>query len=76
MDYTGEVLVCSHDWGKKLIVGNVNNENFIDIWCNQKFNLARKNLFQANRNFSPCNKCDVNGTFMGSNHAKAWDRVK
>jgi len=72
MDYTGEVLICSHDWGKKLVVGNLNSENFIDIWCNQKFDLARKNLFNANRNFSPCNKCDVEGTFMGHYHAKAW----
>ena len=72
MDYTGEVLICSHDWGKKLVVGNLNNESFIDIWCNQKFNLARKKLFNANRNFAPCDKCDVAGTFMGHYHAKAW----
>ena len=64
MDYTGEVLICSHDWGKKLVVGNLNKENLIDIWRNQKFTLARKNLFNANRNFAPCNKCDVAGTFM------------
>ena len=76
MDYTGEVLICSHDWGKKLVVGNLHNESFIDIWCNQKFNLARKNLFKANRNFAPCNKCDVAGTFMGHYHAKAWQKNK
>jgi len=75
MDYTGEVLVCSHDWGKKLVVGNLKNENFIDIWRNQKFSLARKNLYQANRNFSPCDKCDVTGTFMGHSHAKAWENL-
>ena len=74
MDYTGEVLICSHDWGKKFVVGNLNNENFIDIWCNQKFNFARKNLFNSNRNFTPCNKCDVTGTFMGKNHALAWQK--
>ena len=76
MDYTGEVLICSHDWGKKLVVGNLNNENLIDVWRNQKFTLARKNLFNANRNFAPCNKCDVAGTFMGGNHAKAWLEVE
>jgi len=76
MDYTGEVLVCSHDWGKKLVVGNLNNEKFIDIWCNEKFSLARKNLFSANRNFSPCDKCDVTGTYMGKDHAMAWQEVK
>ena len=54
----------------------VNNENFIDIWCNQKFSLARKNLFKANRNFAPCDKCDVAGTYMGGDHAKAWQQTK
>jgi len=76
MDYTGEVLICSHDWGKKLVVGNLNNENFIDIWCNQKFSLARKNLFKANRNFAPCDKWDVAGTYIGGDHAKAWQQTK
>ena len=75
MDYTGEVLICSHDWGKKLIVGNLNKETFINIWLNQKFTLARKNLYNANRNFSPCDKCDVTGTLMGSVHARAWNKV-
>jgi len=75
MDYTGEVLVCSHDWGKRLIVGNLKNENFIDIWLNQKFNLARKKLYKSDRNFSPCDKCDVTGTFMGGEHAKHWQKL-
>ena len=75
MDYTVEVLVCSHDWGKRLIVGNLKNENFIDIWRNQKFNLARKKLYKSDRNFSPCDKCDVTGTFMGSEHAKQWQKL-
>ena len=44
MDYTGEALICSHDWGKKLVVGNLKNESFIDIWCNQKFSLNMDNL--------------------------------
>ena len=54
----------------------LNNESFIDIWRNQKFNFARKSLFEKNRNFAPCDKCDVEGTFMGHNHAKAWNEIK
>jgi radical SAM protein with 4Fe4S-binding SPASM domain len=76
LNYTGEVLICSHDWGKKLVAGNLNNEKFIDIWLGKKFIFARKNLFKENRNFSPCNKCDVSGTFMGHTHAKAWQEIK
>ena len=36
---------------------------------------ARENLSKANRNFSPCNKCDVTGTFMGKGHRDAWQKI-
>ena len=75
MDYTGEVLICSHDWGKKLVVGNLNQEKFIDLWTNKHFMKARENLSKANRNFSPCDKCDVTGTFMGKEHLNAWQKI-
>ena len=72
MDYNGDVLVCSHDWGKKLVVGNLKNEHFIDIWLGKKFRFARKKLIKGDRKFSPCNLCDVDGEFMGLEHAKVW----
>ena len=28
MDYNGDVLMCPHDWGKKIILGNLNTQNF------------------------------------------------
>ena len=55
------------------------NNNIIeigDIWLNQKFSEARANLAKSNRNFSPCDKCDVTGTFMGKEHVQAWQEVK
>ena len=75
MDYTGEVLVCSHDWGKKLVVGNMKKQRFIDIWLGKKFNFAKKKITNSDRNFSPCNKCDVDGEFMGKVHADKWDGI-
>ncbi len=72
VDYTGEVLICSHDWGKKIIAGNIKNENFFDIWTNKYFDDARKKLVKGDRNFEPCNKCDVTGVLMGRSHVKAW----
>ena len=72
MDYTGEVLVCSHDWGKKLVVGNLHNQSFKEIWLGKKFEFARKKLGNGERNFSPCNKCDVEGTLMGEEHFQSW----
>ena len=65
--------MCSHDWGKKYILGNVNKQRIIDIWLNQKFQFARKN-FVSRRNFSPCNKCDVTVELLGSKHANEWKK--
>jgi len=72
MDYTGEVLICSHDWGKKLIAGNINFQTFIEIWTGKAFNDARERLKKGDRNFSPCDKCDVNGILMGQKHKDSW----
>ncbi len=72
IDYNGDVQMCSHDWAKKFIAGNIKNEKIIDIWLNKKFQKARDNLLNSKRNFSPCNKCDVSGELIGSYHAKKW----
>lgn len=72
IDYNGDVQMCSHDWAKQFIAGNIKNEKIIDIWLNKKFQKARENLLNSKRNFSPCNKCDVSGELIGSYHAKKW----
>jgi len=76
LNYTGEVLTCNHDWGKKLLIGNLNNKSFMDLWLDHKFIDARKKLYNGDRNFAPCNKCDVDGTMMGKPHADAWESYK
>ena len=75
IDYTGEVLICSHDWGKKFIAGNINDKSILEIWKGPKFKNARKLLGNGNRKFSPCNKCDVQGVLMGTNHYSAWNNI-
>ena len=40
IDYNGDVLMCSHDWSKEKILGNLNENNFFEIW-----NLISQNLF-------------------------------
>lgn len=75
VDYNGDVLLCSHDWGKKMIVGNMNNEKFFDIWCNKKFSSARKRLLNKDRGVSPCKECDVIGTLLGEKHADTWKKL-
>jgi len=65
LDYQGDVLMCPHDWGKKIVLGDLKKEKLIDIWYSKKFMTIRKMLNKSNRNFAPCNVCDVDGTFMG-----------
>lgn len=75
LDYNGDVLMCSHDWGKKNILGNLNKQSFIDIWLSDKAKETRTKLFSSLRDFSPCNVCDANGSLIGSNHVKAWKKL-
>ena len=74
IDYNGDVQMCSQDWGKKYVVGNLKDKSVIEIWLNKKFDKARKNLLNGNRNFLPCNKCDVSGELIGSLHAENWKK--
>jgi len=76
IDYNGDVQMCSHDWAKKYLIGNVKNEKIKNIWINQKYKFAREKLLSAKRNFIPCNKCDVSGELIGSKHASQWKNTK
>jgi radical SAM protein with 4Fe4S-binding SPASM domain len=70
LDYQGDVLICPHDWGKKIILGNLNKETFLEIWFGKKSVNIRKQLNKSNRNFAPCNVCDVDGTLMGKKNSE------
>ena len=69
LDYQGDVLMCPHDWGKKIILGNLNKEKILDIWFSAQSLKIRKMLNQSNRNFTPCNVCDVDGTLIGEKNS-------
>ena len=69
-DYLGDVLMCPHDWGKKIILGNLKKEKLIDVWFKDKSIKIRNILVNSNRNFSPCNVCDVDGTLIGKINAE------
>ena len=73
LDYQGDVLMCPHDWGKKVILGDLNKEKLKDIWFSKKFMRIRKMLNKSNRKFKPCNVCDVEGTFMGEKNSSYFN---
>ena len=76
LDYNGDVLMCSHDWGKKNIMGNLNNQSFKEIWLSDKYMDARNKLNNADRSINPCSVCDASGTLIGSNHSVAWKKYQ
>jgi len=72
VDFDGAVLLCNHDWDKRLILGNVKETSILDIWNSEKYKEVRGNLANANRNHSPCNRCDANGMQMGGEFVSKW----
>ena len=72
VDYDGSVLLCPHDWAKKLIVGNLNRQSIHELWDSRVMKRVRYSLAKADRNFPPCDKCDVDGTLMGKAHFEEW----
>ena len=72
VDYDGAVLLCTHDWGKKIIVGNLNDQSIHELWDSPQIQKVRMSLSKADRNFAPCNLCDADGTMMGREHFEQW----
>ena len=72
VDWNGDVLFCSNDWGKESIVGNIVKEKLFDVWFSDKMYEIRKKLKNGKRDFSPCNKCSVDGQLFGK---KSFDII-
>lgn len=72
VNYDGAVLLCPHDWGKKLIVGNLKDNTIHELWNSRVMRRTRRTLANSDRNFAPCNTCDVDGSLMGRPHFDQW----
>lgn len=76
IDFNGDVDVCSHDWQKKFIIGNIKNESIWNIWISKKLHDFKKQLSKSDRSMEPCNACDVCGDIMGKESFDAWCRYE
>ena len=65
VDWNGDVLFCSNDWGKEHVVGNLLQEDIRNVWLGKEMRKIRKRLAKGDRTHSPCDKCSVNGTLFG-----------
>jgi radical SAM protein with 4Fe4S-binding SPASM domain len=73
LDINGDILPCPHEWERRLILGNINNENILDIWKGSKADQLRKKFIDNKRQeLYPCNICTTPGTLIGNNAKKDW----
>ena len=65
LDWNGDVVFCSNDWGREIIIGNLHKKALDQLWMDPRMLMVRRKLMNENRNFSPCDKCSVHGTLSG-----------
>jgi len=65
VDWNGDVLFCSNDWGREIVVGNLERQGLRDIWLSDRMLDVRRALAKGDRTSSPCSRCNVHGVLHG-----------
>lgn len=65
IDWNGDALFCSNDWGREHVIGNLMNDSLYDVWFSKPMRSIRRKLARGDRSQSPCDKCSVKGTLFG-----------
>jgi radical SAM protein with 4Fe4S-binding SPASM domain len=65
IDWNGDVLFCSNDWGREIVVGNVMQTGLREVWLSERMFEVRRRLANGDRGFKPCANCNVHGTLHG-----------
>ena len=64
--HDGNVAICCNDFRGLYFVENIHNcKTLEEIWFHPRFESARKFLYRGDRNFFPCNLCNVLGNRVG-----------
>lgn len=74
IDWNGDVFLCPQDWQRRIVMGNVMQDDFFKIWKGALLNKYRKKLFSGDRSLNPCNKCNADGQVQGEKHYKEWKK--
>jgi len=57
---SGKVLVCTHDWSRKQIVGDLNEQSVLEVWNGPVMRDVRTKLLHGrDREVPSCEHCDV-----------------
>ena len=65
VDWNGDVLFCSNDWGREHVIGNLMQDTLMNVWFSKPMRKIRRRLTRGDRSQSPCNGCSVDGTLFG-----------
>lgn len=64
--WDGNIAICCNDFRGYYYVTNIlDHATLEEVWFHPRFESARRILFTRNRNFFPCNRCDVLGNRVG-----------
>ena len=64
---TGQVLICTHDWGRRQIIGDLNEKSILEVWNGALMREIRlKHLSNRYKEIPSCKDCDVfdNAAFL------------
>ncbi len=75
VDWNGDVMLCVQDFNKKIKFGNLYSQSLLEIWKSGNMSRYRKILGRGHRIMYPCDRCNVNGTLHGKNHAEVWNEI-
>jgi radical SAM protein with 4Fe4S-binding SPASM domain len=64
--WDGRVLLCCHDWGHSVHVGNVSTQALSDVWNGEEMNHYRYLLYSSQSKESPaCAECSLRNGLRG-----------
>lgn len=73
IDWNGDALVCSEDWARKGILGNIHKTSIKEIWLGDEIIDYRNKLASGLRSGkSPCKNCNINGCVYGEESFDVW----
>jgi radical SAM protein with 4Fe4S-binding SPASM domain len=63
--WNGSVNLCCMDYSSEFTCGNITEMTLKDIWYSENFMAARRILYNKDRRFTPCSRCNHVGMRIG-----------
>ncbi len=65
LDWNGDMLFCSNDWGRVIVIGSIHERHVKELWLCARMAEIRRHLGRGDRSMKPCSGCNVVGTLYG-----------